>query len=40
MQLHMWTHFCERAAKLSGGRIRGGVHIDTRRVELEATVDR
>jgi hypothetical protein len=32
----MWTHFCERAAKLSGGRIRGGVHIDTYRVELEA----
>ncbi|HEX3214810.1 MAG TPA: DUF1990 family protein [Actinomycetota bacterium] len=36
MQLHMWTHFCERAAKLSGGRIRGGIHIDTRRVELKA----
>jgi hypothetical protein len=36
MQLHMWTHFCERAAKLSGGRIRGGIHIDTRRVEVEA----
>jgi hypothetical protein len=35
MQLHMWTHFCERAAKLAGGRIRGGVHIDTRRVEVE-----
>ena len=35
MQLHMWTHFCERAAKLAGGRIRGGIHIDTRRVELE-----
>ena len=40
MQLHMWTHFCERAAKLSGGRIRGGIHIDTRRVELEAARDR
>ncbi len=36
MQLHMWTHFCERAAKLAGGRIRGGIHIDTRRVELIA----
>ena len=34
MQLHMWTHFCERAAKLAGGRIRGGIQIDTRRVEL------
>src|SRR5918995_3790129 len=36
MQLHMWTHFCERAAKLSGGRIRAGIHIDTYRGELEA----
>ena len=36
MQLHMWTHFCERAAKLAGGRIRGGIRIDTRRVEVEA----
>jgi hypothetical protein len=35
MQLHMWTHFCERAAKLAGGRIRGGIQIDTRRVDLE-----
>jgi Domain of unknown function (DUF1990) len=38
MQLHMWTHFCERAAKLAGGRIRGGIHIDTHRVELEGAV--
>jgi hypothetical protein len=30
----MWTHFCERAAKLAKGRIRGGVSIDTRRVEV------
>src|SRR4029450_6215491 len=29
MQLHMWTHFCERAAKLAGGRIRGGISLDT-----------
>jgi hypothetical protein len=36
MQLHMWTHFCERAAKLAGGRIRGGIHIDTRQVEIGA----
>jgi hypothetical protein len=35
MQLHMWTHFCERAAKLARGRIRGGIRIDTRRVEVE-----
>ena len=36
----MWSHFCERAAKLSGGRIRGGIHIDTRRVEAGAPGDR
>ena len=33
MQLHMWTHFCERVAKLAGGRIRGGIRIHTRRVD-------
>jgi Domain of unknown function (DUF1990) len=33
MQLHMWTHFCERIARLAGGRILGGVQIHTRRVE-------
>jgi hypothetical protein len=33
MQLHMWTHFCERIGKLAGGRIRGGVEIHTRRLE-------
>jgi hypothetical protein len=36
MQLHVWTHVCERAAKLAGGRIRGGIAIQTRRVEVEA----
>jgi hypothetical protein len=33
MQLHMWTHFCERVGRLTGGRIRGGIRIDTRRLE-------
>jgi Domain of unknown function (DUF1990) len=33
MQLHMWTHFCERVGRLTGGRVQGGVQIDTRRVE-------
>jgi hypothetical protein len=33
MQLHMWTHFCERIGRLAGGRLRGGIQIDTRRVE-------
>lgn len=31
MQLHMWVHYCERAGKLAGGRMRGGVHVHTRR---------
>ena len=33
MQLHMWTHFCERAARLAGGRVRGGIEVHTRRLE-------
>jgi Domain of unknown function (DUF1990) len=31
MQLHMWTHFCERVGRLAGGRVRGGIHVHTRR---------
>lgn len=31
MQFHMWTHFCERAARVAGGRVRGGIEITTRR---------
>jgi hypothetical protein len=30
IQLNMWTHFCLRAADLSGGRPAGGVTIRTR----------
>lgn len=30
IQLNMWSHFCVRAAKLAGGRLRGGVTIRTR----------
>jgi hypothetical protein len=33
MQLHMWTHFCERISRLAGGRIEGGVQVRTRRLE-------
>jgi hypothetical protein len=33
MQLHMWTHFCERIGRLAGGRIRDGIQVHTRRVE-------
>jgi hypothetical protein len=30
IQLNMWSHFCVRAAELSGGRPQGGVTIRTR----------
>jgi hypothetical protein len=33
IQLHMWTSFIERVARESGGRLRGGIEIHTRRVE-------
>jgi uncharacterized protein (UPF0548 family) len=33
IQLHMWTSFLERAASLSGGRMTGGIDIDTRAVD-------
>ena len=33
MQLHMWVHFCERAARVAGGRLASGVHISTRRLD-------
>jgi alkanesulfonate monooxygenase SsuD/methylene tetrahydromethanopterin reductase-like flavin-dependent oxidoreductase (luciferase family) len=33
VQLHMWTSFLERVAKLAGGRLTGGVEIISRKVE-------
>lgn len=33
VQLHMWTSFLEGVAALSGGRLTGGVTIETQRVE-------
>lgn len=33
MQLHMWTHFAERVARISGGRMAGGVEVLTSRKE-------
>ena len=33
VQLHMWTSFLERVARLAGGRMTGGVTITTRRVD-------
>jgi len=34
IQLHMWTSVIERAAKLAGGRLTGGIEIRTRRVDV------
>lgn len=33
VQLHMWISFLERVVGLSGGRMTGGIEVDTRRVE-------
>jgi Domain of unknown function (DUF1990) len=32
VQFHMWTSFLERAARLSGGRLTGGIDVETRQV--------
>ncbi|MEY2534668.1 MAG: hypothetical protein QOF29_2578 [bacterium] len=36
IQLHMWTSFLERVARLAGGRLTGGIDIHTRRVDRPA----
>jgi hypothetical protein len=36
IQLHMWTSVLEQIAKLTGGRIGGGIEITTRRVATAA----
>ena len=36
VQLHMWTSVIERVAKAAGGRLTGGIDIETRRVDPEA----
>jgi uncharacterized protein (UPF0548 family) len=33
IQLHMWISFLERVVGLSGGRMTGGIDVETRRVE-------
>jgi uncharacterized protein (UPF0548 family) len=33
VQLHMWTSFLERTAKLAGGRLEGGIDVETRAVD-------
>jgi hypothetical protein len=32
VQAHMWISFLERVVKLSGGRMTGGIEMDTRRL--------
>jgi hypothetical protein len=34
VQLHMWTSVVENVAELAGGRLDGGIDIETRRAEL------
>lgn len=34
VQLHMWTSFLERIAKLAGGRITGGIEIVSRKLQV------
>src|SRR5215210_3911747 len=40
IQLHIWTSFLERVARLAGGRLTGGVEIRTLRVDSRAASDR
>jgi hypothetical protein len=35
VQLHMWTSVLQRVAELSGGRMTGGIDVETRRVHEE-----
>jgi hypothetical protein len=39
MQLHMWTHYCERVAALAGGTVADGVWITTERYERDERDD-
>ncbi len=39
VQLHMWTSVLEHAVDLAGGRMTGGVDIETRRVDMPASTD-
>jgi hypothetical protein len=36
IQLHMWTSYLENAARLAGGKRRGGIDIHTEREDEEA----
>ena len=36
IQFNMWVHFCLRVVRITGGRTRGGVTIDTRGIPESA----
>ena len=36
IQLHMWISMLQRIAEVAGGRVTGGIDIDTRRVQEQA----
>jgi hypothetical protein len=36
VQFHMWTSFLERVVSIAGGRLTGGIDVETRRVEEAA----
>ncbi|HEX2024330.1 MAG TPA: DUF1990 family protein [Acidimicrobiales bacterium] len=40
VQLHMWTSFLERAARVAGGRMVGGIDVETRRLDELAAAKR
>ena len=35
VQFHMWTSFLERVVRIAGGRLRGGIDVETRMVDDE-----
>ena len=39
VQFHMWTSYLERITRLAGGRMTGGIDIETRRVDALAAAN-
>jgi hypothetical protein len=35
VQAHMWISFLERVVDLAGGRMTGGVEVETERIDVE-----
>jgi hypothetical protein len=36
VQAHMWISFLERVVHLAGGRMTGGIELDTERIQMPA----